>query len=72
MNRLPIFEASVFLSLSLWVTGCDKKVAAHDTDTGAVPSGVVPDFDPSHFKVDNPSQFKLTTTGEIQQRQNCT
>jgi membrane fusion protein, heavy metal efflux system len=64
MNRLLVFEASVLLSLGLLVTGCDKKVVAHDTDIGAVQSATVPDFDPSHFKVDNPSQFKLTTTGE--------
>jgi cobalt-zinc-cadmium efflux system membrane fusion protein len=51
--------------LLLPVTGCEKKAGAQDTGTAAVPSPVQPDFDPSHFKVDNAGRFKLTTTGEF-------
>jgi len=67
MKRLLIFEATVCLSLSLLVTGCERKVAAQDGDAasaGAVPTTVQPDLDTNNFKVDHPEQFSVATAGE--------
>ncbi|MGA2882949.1 MAG: efflux RND transporter periplasmic adaptor subunit [Bryobacteraceae bacterium] len=67
MNRLLIFEATICLGLSLFVTGCERKVSAQDSvsaATGAVPTVVQPDLDTNNFKVDHPEQFPLATAGE--------
>jgi len=67
MNRLLLFEATLCLGLSLFVTGCDRKVAAQESAaaaTGAVPTTVQPDMDSNNFKVDHPERFPLATAGE--------
>jgi len=67
MNRFVLIEAALCLSLSFFVTGCEKKVRAQSTpgaDTGPVKTAVEPDLDPNNFKVDHPEQFPLATAGE--------
>ena len=64
MNRLLIFQLTVCLGLCLIGTGCDRKVAAQEGGTGAVPTMVQPDLDPNNFKVDHTEQFPLATAGE--------
>jgi len=67
MNRLLVFEATLCLGLSLFVTGCDRKVAAQENavaGTGPVPSTVQPDMDSNNFNVQHPEQFPLVTAGE--------
>jgi len=67
MNRLIILEAALCLGLSLFVTGCERKVAAQvnsDSTPGAVPTPVQPDLDPDNFQVAHPEQFPLATAGE--------
>jgi cobalt-zinc-cadmium efflux system membrane fusion protein len=64
MNRLPVFEVILCLGLGLLVTGCERKIAAEDTSTGALPTPVQPDLDTNNFKVDHPEQFPLATAGE--------
>ena len=67
MNRLFLFEATLFVGLSLFIPGCERKVTAHDDlagRTGAVPAKVEPDMDSSNFKMDHPEQFPLATAGE--------
>jgi cobalt-zinc-cadmium efflux system membrane fusion protein len=64
MSRLIIFQATVCIGLCLLATGCDRKVAAQEGGTGAVPTTVQPDLDPNNFKVDHPEQFPLATAGE--------
>lgn len=56
--------AAICLVGGLMLAGCEKKAGAQDTGTGPLKPNVEPDFDPAHFKVDNPGQFDLTTTGE--------
>jgi len=67
MNRLIILEATACLSLSLLITGCERKVAAQESalaSVGPVPTTVVADMDANNFKVEHPEQFPLTTAGE--------
>ena len=66
MNRLLIFEATVFLGVGLLPAGCGKKVTAQDgaADTGPAPTTVQPDLDSNNFKVDHPEQFVLAAAGE--------
>ena len=67
MNRLFLFEATLCVGLSLFVTGCERKVTAHDNPgggTGAVPTKVEPDMDSNNFKVEHPEQFPLATADE--------
>lgn len=67
MNRLLLIEAALCLSLSLVVTGCEKKVKAQNTpggDTGPETINVEPDLDPNHFKVGRPERFPLVSAGE--------
>ena len=67
MNRLPLFEAILCVGLSLFVTGCERKVTAHEdptVGTGPVPTKVEPDMDSNSFKVEHPEQFPLATAAE--------
>jgi cobalt-zinc-cadmium efflux system membrane fusion protein len=67
MNRLLVFEATVFLALAFVVTGCGNKVTAETiaiAGTGTAPTQVVSAFDPNNFRVDHPEQFPLVTAGE--------
>lgn len=67
MNRLLLFEATLCVALSLFVTGCIRKGTAQANqteDTGPVPTKVEPDMDSSNFKVDHSEQFPLATAGE--------
>jgi membrane fusion protein, heavy metal efflux system len=69
MNRLLIFETAVCFGLSLFATGCERKISAQemaskDSGAGAVPTTVVPDLDPNNFKVDHPEKFTMATAGE--------
>ena len=67
MNRLFVFEATVFLALAFVVTGCGEKVTAKTIDiagTGTAPTQVVSAFDSNNFRVDHPEQFPLVTAGE--------
>jgi len=67
MNRLLLFEATLCVGLSFFVTGCARKGTAQanpTADTGPVPTQVEPDMDSSNFKVDHPEQFPLATAGE--------
>ena len=67
MNRLFVFEATVFLALAFVVTGCGKNVTAETiaiAGTGTAPTQVVSAFDSNNFRVDHPEQFPLVTAGE--------
>jgi cobalt-zinc-cadmium efflux system membrane fusion protein len=67
MNRLLVFEATVFLALAFALTGCGKKVTAETIaipGTGTAPTQVMSAFDSNNFRVDHPEQFPLVTSGE--------
>src|SRR5271157_643093 len=69
MNRSFIVVASVCVSFSLFITGCERKVRAQDkvetaASTGPQPITVEPDLDANNFKVDHPERFPLATAGE--------
>jgi cobalt-zinc-cadmium efflux system membrane fusion protein len=67
MNRSLVIEATLCLSLSLLLAGCNRKVEAQDkaaTGTGPVAETVEPDLDANNFQVDHPDQFPLATAGE--------
>lgn len=67
MNRLFVFEATVFLALASVVTGCGNKVTAETialAGTGTAPTQVLSAFDSANFRVDHPEQFPLVTAGE--------
>ena len=68
MNRVLVFEATLCLGLSLFVSGCEKRVTAEENltaaSTGPVPTTVQPDMNANNFKVDHPEQFPLATAGE--------
>src|ERR1017187_821184 len=67
MSRLFLLEAALCLSMSLLITGCEKKVSAKDNppgDTGPAKTTVEPDLDANNFKVDHPERFQLVTAGE--------
>src|ERR1700683_1153190 len=64
MKRSLLIEAVLALSLSLLLTGCERKVTAQEPPpggTGPVPITVEPDMDPHSFKVDHPERFPLAT-----------
>ena len=67
MNRLLLFEATLFVGLSLFATGCERKATAQGNlavGTGPVPTTVQPDMDANNFRVEHPEQFPLATAGE--------
>ena len=69
MNRLLLCEATLCAGLSLFVTGCERKVTAQqnlmaDPGTGTVPTKVEPDMDSSNFRIDHPERFPVATAGE--------
>jgi membrane fusion protein, heavy metal efflux system len=70
MNRSIIVVAALCAALSLFVTGCERKVSAQDkveaasTGTGPSPITVEPDMDANNFKVDHPERFPLASAGE--------
>ena len=64
MNRLLLITAALCLCLMSFATGCGRKVAASDTDTGPKPAAVEPDMDTNNFKVEHPERFPLATAGE--------
>jgi hypothetical protein len=67
MNRLFVFEATVFLALAFVVTGCGNKVTAETiaiAGTGTAPTQVASAFDSNNFRVDHPEQFPLVSSGE--------
>jgi cobalt-zinc-cadmium efflux system membrane fusion protein len=64
MKRLIVLEVSLCFGLSLFVTGCDKKLTAQQSaDNGPGPTNVQPDLDANNFKIDHPEQFPLVTAG---------
>jgi cobalt-zinc-cadmium efflux system membrane fusion protein len=66
MNRRFIFEGIVCFSLALFVTGCERKVAAKGAygDTGPAPTTVRPAMNSANFKVDRLERFPMATAGE--------
>ena len=67
MNRLLLVEATLCIGLSLFVTGCERKVTAQDNlmaGTAPVLTKVEPDMDSNNIKVDHPERFPLATAGE--------
>jgi cobalt-zinc-cadmium efflux system membrane fusion protein len=67
MNRLLLIEASLCLSLSLLLAGCESNATAHAgaaDGTGPTAIAIEPDLDANNFKVDHPEQFPLATAGE--------
>jgi cobalt-zinc-cadmium efflux system membrane fusion protein len=67
MNRLLLVEAVVCLIISLFVTGCERKVTAQENlvaGTAPVSTKVEPDMDANNFKVEHPERFALATAGE--------
>jgi len=67
MTRSLLIEAVLALSLSLLLTGCERKVTAQETTprgTGPAPTTVEPDMDANNFRVDHPERFQLATAGE--------
>jgi membrane fusion protein, heavy metal efflux system len=72
MNRSLVtvwtfWVATLCVSLSLFIAGCERKVRAQDNvaaNTGPSPTVVEPDLDANNFKVDHPDQFPLATAGE--------
>ena len=69
MNRLFLVEATLCAGLSLFVTGCERKVTAQqtlaaDSGTGTVPTKVEAEMDSSNFRMDHPERFPVATAGE--------
>jgi cobalt-zinc-cadmium efflux system membrane fusion protein len=67
MNRLLLFQATLCVGLSFFVTGCGRKVTAQENleaGTAPVPTKVEPDMDSNNFKVSHPEQFPEATAGE--------
>lgn len=66
MNRLPVWEASLSLTMVLAFAGCGQVTAKNGPDpgTGPVAGQVEPDYDPNHFKVDHPEKFPIVMAGE--------
>jgi cobalt-zinc-cadmium efflux system membrane fusion protein len=55
------------VGLSLFVTGCERKVTAKENltaGTGPLPMKVESDMDSNNIKIDHPEQFPLATAGE--------
>jgi cobalt-zinc-cadmium efflux system membrane fusion protein len=67
MNYLSLIVATLSLSLSLLVTGCERTVTAQQSalaGIGPAPAVVESDLDSSNFKVDHPERFPLATASE--------
>ena len=67
MNRVLIVATVLVAPLSLFITGCERKVQAQENveaSTGPQPVKVEPDMDANNFKVDHPERFTLATAGE--------
>ena len=68
MKYLSLIVATICLSLSLLVTGCEKNAAAQNTlvatNTGPQPIPVESDLDANNFKADRPDRFPVSTAGE--------
>jgi cobalt-zinc-cadmium efflux system membrane fusion protein len=67
MKRSILLQAALCLSVSLFVTGCERKVTAKDGEvasTGPVDPKVEADFDSTNFKVEHPERFPVVTATE--------
>ena len=67
MNRYLLLAATLCVGLSLFASGCERKITEQENPaagTGPIPTKVEPDMDSSNFKVDHPEQFPLATAGE--------
>jgi len=67
MRRLLLVEVTLCSVVTLFVTGCERKVKAQDNlmaGTAPIPVNVEPDMDANNFKVDHPERFPLVTAGE--------
>jgi cobalt-zinc-cadmium efflux system membrane fusion protein len=67
MKHSFLIEATLCLSLSILLAGCERKVTAQDNaaaGTGPAPAVVEPDLDANNFKVDHPERFPLATAGD--------
>lgn len=66
MNRLLLFDAALYVGLSLLCVGCGKVAANESTEAAIGPTlvAVEPDLDANNFKVEHPEQFPLVTSGE--------
>ena len=67
MNRSLIIVTIFCAGLSLFITGCEKKVNAQEkveASSGPQPITVEPDLDANNFKVDHPERFPLVTAWE--------
>ena len=67
MNRktrfLLVFSLALAFALSFLLAGCGKQASGEAADTGPHPATVVPDIDPSNFKVDQPGKFPVQEAG---------
>jgi cobalt-zinc-cadmium efflux system membrane fusion protein len=67
MIRSIVVAATLCAAVSLFITGCERKVNAQENveaSTGPQPITVEPDLDANNFKVDHPDRFPLATAGE--------
>jgi membrane fusion protein, heavy metal efflux system len=65
MNRLFFFEATLAVCVTVYGSGCGRRVsAASEGDTGPRPAVTQPDFDPNSFTVEHAERFPLVTAGE--------
>lgn len=67
VTRSFIVVAIFAAALSLFITGCERKVHAQENleaSEGPKPINVVPDQDANNFHVDHPERFALATAGE--------
>jgi cobalt-zinc-cadmium efflux system membrane fusion protein len=67
MSRLLLAEVTLCSVVSLFVSGCERKVKAQDNlmaGTAPVRTNIEPDMDANNFKVDHPERFPLATAGE--------
>lgn len=71
MNRLLIFEATLCVGLSLFVSGCGKVSAQQDAKAparGPAPNVVQPELDSNNFKVEHPEQLRWWRRASTWQR----
>jgi cobalt-zinc-cadmium efflux system membrane fusion protein len=67
MKRLLIIQATLCVCLSVFLAGCEKKIAAQGKPpegTDPAPIKVETDMDPNNFRVDHPEQFPLAKATE--------
>jgi membrane fusion protein, heavy metal efflux system len=66
LKRVVLLQAALCGMLSLLFCGCEKSVRAEQgsADTGPAHAQVIPDTSASHFKVENPEQFRLAIVQE--------